>query len=40
MPDYLYDDDLFNDVSYWFNKSVLLTYVPECLATLGTEPPG
>lgn len=40
MPDYLYDDDLFNDVSYWFNKSVLLTYIPECLATLGQSDPG
>ena len=39
MPDYLYDDDLFNDVSYWFNKSVLLTYIPECLATLGQSDP-
>ena len=39
MPDYLYDDDLFNDVSYWFNKSVLFTYIPECLATLGQTDP-
>lgn len=38
-PDYLYDDDLLNDVSYWFNKSVLLRYVPEALArAASTEP--
>ena len=39
MPDYLYDDNLFNDVSYWFNKNVLLTYLPKCLATLGQTDP-
>ncbi|MDO5298061.1 MAG: hypothetical protein Q4F18_01430 [Clostridia bacterium] len=35
MPDYLYDDNLLNDVQYWFNQSVLARYIPECLATLG-----
>lgn len=35
MPDYLYDDNIFNDVSYWFNKSVLARYIPRCLLTLG-----
>ena len=40
MPDYLYDDDLFNDVSYWFNKSVLFKYIPQCLRTLGQTDPG
>lgn len=39
MPDYLYDDDLFNDVSYWFNVSVLTKYIPQCLATLGQTDP-
>ena len=35
MPEYLYDDNLFNDTQYWFNKSVLLSYIPKCLRTLG-----
>lgn len=35
MPDYLYDDDLLNDVRYWFNHSVLTRYIPECLSTWG-----
>lgn len=35
MPEYLYDDDLFNDTQYWFNRSVLATYLPKCLSTLG-----
>ena len=35
MPDYLYDDNLFNDVRYWFNESVLTRYIPQCLSTLG-----
>lgn len=35
-PDYLYDDNLFNDVKYWFNKSVLLTSIPKALANIGT----
>lgn len=35
MPEYLYDDNLFNDVYYWFNKSVLARYIPACLRTLG-----
>ena len=39
MPDYLYDGDLFNDVRYWFNKSVLTRYVPACLRTLGQTDP-
>ena len=37
-PDYLYDDDLLNDTAYWFNKSVLLRYVPQALARAGTAP--
>lgn len=35
MPDYLYDDNLFNDTQYWFNRSVLATYLPKCLRALG-----
>ena len=29
---YLYDDSLFNDVSYWLNRSVLATFLPRCLS--------
>ncbi len=39
MPDYLYDDNLFNDTAYWFNSSVLLKYIPACLRTLGKSDP-
>ena len=39
MPEYLYDDDLLNDTAYWFNHSVLLTYIPQCLRTLGQSDP-
>ena len=39
MPEYLYDDDLFNDTAYWFNKNVLTTYIPKCLSTLGQRDP-
>ena len=39
MPDYLYDDNLFNDTQYWFNSSVLLKYIPACLKTLGQSNP-
>ena len=35
MPEYLYDTNLFNDTQYWFNRSVLATYIPKCLKTLG-----
>ena len=35
FPEYLYDDDLINDVSYWFNKSVLFTQIPEALSEIG-----
>lgn len=35
MPDYLYDNNLFNDTQYWFNRSVLATYIPRCLKALG-----
>lgn len=39
MPEYLYDDDFFNDTAYWFNHSVLLKYIPACLKTLGQSDP-
>lgn len=35
FPDYLYDDNLLNDVSYWFNKSVLFTHIPAAFSSLG-----
>lgn len=35
-PDYLYDDNLFNDVQYWLNKSVLFSSIPKALANIGT----
>jgi len=40
MPTYLYDDNIFNDVQYWFNQSVLAKYIPKCLKTLGQTDPG
>ena len=39
MPDYLYDENPFNDVRYWFNSSVLTNYVPACLRTWGQSDP-
>ena len=39
MPTYLYDNNLFNDVQYWFNQSVLAKYIPKCLKTLGQTDP-
>ena len=39
MPTFLYDNDLFNDVQYWFNQSVLAKYIPKCLRTLGKTNP-
>ena len=39
MPDYLYDNNIFNDTQYWFNSSVLLKYIPACLKTLGQSAP-
>lgn len=35
-PDYLYDANLFNDVKYWFNKSVLFAEIPKALSRIGT----
>lgn len=37
MPDFLYDFNLFNDTQYWFNKTVLAKYIPECLAAWGQD---
>ena len=39
MPTYLYDNDLTNDVQYWFNQSVLAKYIPKALKTLGKTDP-
>lgn len=35
VPMYLYDDNLFNDVSYWLNRSVLGSFLPRCLKAWG-----
>ena len=35
-PDYLYDDNLLNDVHYWFNQSVLFNRIPKALKHIGT----
>lgn len=32
IPKYLYDDNYVNDVSYWFNKDVILNYILRPLA--------
>lgn len=34
-PDALYDGNPLNDASYWFNKSVLFTYIPQALSRIG-----
>ena len=39
MPEYLYDNNLLNDVYYWFNTSVLTRYIPQCLKTWGQSDP-
>lgn len=36
-PMYLYDDNLFNDVSYWLNRSVLGSFLPRCLKAWGQK---
>lgn len=38
-PDYLYDDSILNDVSYWLNRSVLISEIPAALARIGTPDP-
>lgn len=38
-PDYLYDDNLLNDVQYWLNKSVLLGEIPAALSHIGKPDP-
>lgn len=35
VPMYLYDDNLFNDVQYWLNRSVLASFLPRCLRAWG-----
>lgn len=35
VPFYLYDDNLFNDVQYWLNRSVLASFLPRCLSAWG-----
>lgn len=35
VPMYLYDDNPFNDVQYWLNRSVLASFLPRCLRTWG-----
>jgi len=32
IPEYLYDDNVVNDVSYWLNKDVLLNYILRAMA--------
>lgn len=40
FPDYLYDNQLWNDVNYIYNKEILLRdVVPELIATIKKEPP-
>ena len=34
-----YDDNLLNDVAYWFTVSVLTNIIPKCLLTLGQSDP-
>ena len=34
-PDYLYDGSFLNDAPYWFNKSVLFTYIPDAFTRIG-----
>ena len=34
-PDYLYDDNLLNDVYYLLNKNVLLDQIPQALSRIG-----
>ena len=35
VPLYLYDDNFFNDVSYWLNRSVFGSFLPRCLKAWG-----
>ena len=37
VPLYLYDDNPFNDVQYWLNRSVLGTFLPRCLRAWGQQ---
>ena len=35
VPLYLYDENPFNDVQYWLNRSVLGSFLPRCLRAWG-----
>ena len=35
VPLYLYDKNIFNDVQYWLNRSVLGSFLPRCLRAWG-----
>lgn len=37
VPMYLYDNNPFNDVQYWLNRSVLGSFLPRCLRTWGQQ---
>ena len=37
VPFYLYDDNPFNDVQYWLNRSVLGSFLPRCLRAWGQQ---
>ncbi len=37
IPDYLYDNNPFNDVRYWYNRTVIASFLPRCLSTWGQQ---
>ena len=37
VPFYLYDQNPFNDVQYWLNRSVLGSFLPRCLKAWGEK---
>lgn len=37
VPLYLYDNNPFNDVQYWLNRSVLGSFLPRCLRAWGQQ---
>lgn len=37
VPLYLYDHNVFNDASYWLNRSVLASFLPRCLRAWGQQ---
>ena len=34
-PDYLYDENVLNDVSYWFNQDILFKEIPNAIRNIG-----